>query len=217
MLPIEGLPSPFGKGTFVKTVLRGFRGPSVQTLHVGRIPMHSNQVPIGRPRFKVSHMRMSTFRGWELCPRASPFTISLARNTSDCALGSMIPRPPLDKRSVRESHLTLACVLEAFPPYEVSYHSSNLVAHPRIGVPACHHVPHWGKQYLVGNQNFVGKREVTIAQAIIFLFRTSMSFQNWPRWVAGSLFGCLSIEPLVPWGSILTWLLVPTPIPFCPC
>jgi hypothetical protein len=28
----------------------------------------------------------------------------------------MIPRPPLDKGSVRESHLTLAHVLEAFPP-----------------------------------------------------------------------------------------------------
>jgi hypothetical protein len=28
----------------------------------------------------------------------------------------MIPRPPLDKGSVRESHLTLARVLEAFPP-----------------------------------------------------------------------------------------------------
>jgi hypothetical protein len=28
----------------------------------------------------------------------------------------MIPRPLLNKGSVREPHLTLACVLEAFPP-----------------------------------------------------------------------------------------------------
>jgi hypothetical protein len=40
----------------------------------------------------------------------------LASSASDCALGSMIPRPLLDKGSVRESHLTLARVLEAFPP-----------------------------------------------------------------------------------------------------
>jgi hypothetical protein len=39
----------------------------------------------------------------------------LARSVSDCALGFMIPRSALDKGSVRESHLTLACVLEAFP------------------------------------------------------------------------------------------------------
>ncbi len=48
-------------------------------------------------------------------PGTSPFTRSLARSASDCALGFMIPRSPLDKGSVRESHLTLARVLEAFP------------------------------------------------------------------------------------------------------
>jgi hypothetical protein len=63
----EGLPSPFGKGTLEKTVLRGCRGPSVQTLHVGRIPIHCSQVPTGRPRFKVSHMRVPTFQGRALC------------------------------------------------------------------------------------------------------------------------------------------------------
>jgi hypothetical protein len=39
----EGLPSPFGEGTLEKTVLRGFRFRVlgfVQTLHVGRIPIH---------------------------------------------------------------------------------------------------------------------------------------------------------------------------------
>jgi len=64
---IEGLPSLFGEGTFEKTMLRGFGDLSGQTLHTGRIPMHYNQLPSGRPRFRVSHMRVSTFRGWELC------------------------------------------------------------------------------------------------------------------------------------------------------
>jgi hypothetical protein len=64
-------------------------------------------------------------------------------SASDYALGSMIPRPSLDKRSVRESHLTLAHVLEAFPPpNEVSYHSSDLVTHLRIRVPTGRQVPH---------------------------------------------------------------------------
>jgi hypothetical protein len=49
-------------------------------------------------------------------PRARSLTRSLVRSALDCALGSMIPWPPLDKGSVRESHLTLARVLEAFPP-----------------------------------------------------------------------------------------------------
>jgi hypothetical protein len=39
----------------------------MQTLHVERIPMHCNQVPTGKPRFRVSHMRVPTFRGRELC------------------------------------------------------------------------------------------------------------------------------------------------------
>jgi len=49
-------------------------------------------------------------------PGASPLTISLARSASDCASGSMIPRPPLDKGSVRESHSTSTSAWEAFPP-----------------------------------------------------------------------------------------------------
>jgi hypothetical protein len=85
-------------------------------------------------------------------------------------LGSMIFRPSLDKGNVRESHLTLARVLEAFPPYEVLYHSSDLVAHPWIGVPVGHRVPHWGKQYLVGNQNSAGKRDVALALGDHLLF-----------------------------------------------
>jgi hypothetical protein len=44
----------------------------------------------------------------------------------DCALGSMIPRPPLDKGSVRESHLTLARVLEAFSP-QMKFRTTPLI------------------------------------------------------------------------------------------
>jgi hypothetical protein len=39
----------------------------MQTFHVGRIPMHYNQVPTERPQFRVSHMRVLTFQGQELC------------------------------------------------------------------------------------------------------------------------------------------------------
>jgi hypothetical protein len=60
---IEGLPSPFGEGTLKKIVLRGFRG----LFCVGKIPMHCSQVSTRRPRFRVSHMRVSTFWGQELC------------------------------------------------------------------------------------------------------------------------------------------------------
>ncbi len=38
----------------------------------------------------------------------SPHTRSLASRVSDWALGSMIPRPPLDRGSMKESHLTFA-------------------------------------------------------------------------------------------------------------
>ncbi len=65
---IEGLPSPFGEGTFEEIMLRDLGASSVQTLHVGRIPMHCSQVPIGRPRFKVNHMKVPTFRGWGVMP-----------------------------------------------------------------------------------------------------------------------------------------------------
>jgi hypothetical protein len=47
---------------------------------------------------------------------ASPLTSSLARKASDWALGSIIPKPPLDIRRVRESHFTLAYALVALPP-----------------------------------------------------------------------------------------------------
>jgi len=115
----------------------------------------------GRWTWSVRCLRIS-FQGSP--PGARPLTKSLARSASDCALGSIIPRPPLDKGRVRESHLTLAHVLEAFPPpNEVSYHSSDLVAHPRIGVPTGCHIPHWGKQYLVGNKNSTSEREVALA------------------------------------------------------
>jgi hypothetical protein len=38
----------------------------------------------------------------------------------------MIPRPSLDKGSVRESHLTLARVLEAFPP-QMKFRTTPLI------------------------------------------------------------------------------------------
>jgi hypothetical protein len=38
----------------------------------------------------------------------------------------MIPRPPLDKGSVKESHLTLARVLETFPP-QMKFHTTPLI------------------------------------------------------------------------------------------
>jgi hypothetical protein len=39
----------------------------MQTLHVGKIPMHYGHVPTERPWFKVSHMRVPTFQGRALC------------------------------------------------------------------------------------------------------------------------------------------------------
>ncbi len=45
------------------------------------------------------------------------------------------------------------CVGSLSSPNEVSYYSSDPVAHPRIGVPTGCQVPHGGKQYLIGNQN----------------------------------------------------------------
>ncbi len=93
-------------------------------------------------------------------------------------LGFMIPRPSLDKGSVRESHLTLARVLEAFPPYEVSYHSSNLVAHPRIGVPiaAMYHIEE--NNIWLTIRILLVKERLHLPQTIIFPFRVSMSFSK---------------------------------------
>ncbi len=42
------------------------RSPSRQTLHVGRIPMHWSQVPIGSSRFRVSQMKVPKL--WEQEP-----------------------------------------------------------------------------------------------------------------------------------------------------
>ena len=64
---IEGLPSPFGEGTLEETMLRGFRGLLSANLALGEDPLHCSHVPTGRPRFKVSHMRVPTFRGRALC------------------------------------------------------------------------------------------------------------------------------------------------------
>jgi hypothetical protein len=48
--------------------------------------------------------------------RDSPCIRSLAKRAFNYALGSMIPRPPHEKGSVKESHLTFARVLDVFPP-----------------------------------------------------------------------------------------------------
>ncbi len=47
-------------------------------------------------------------------------------SASDYALGSMIPRLSLDKGNARESHLTLARVLEAFAP-QMKFHTTPLI------------------------------------------------------------------------------------------
>jgi len=38
-----------------------------QTLQTGEIPIHWSQVPTGRPRLRVSQIKVPTLRGWELC------------------------------------------------------------------------------------------------------------------------------------------------------
>jgi len=38
-----------------------------QTLLEGEIPIHWSQVPMGRPRLRVSQIRVPTLRGRELC------------------------------------------------------------------------------------------------------------------------------------------------------
>jgi hypothetical protein len=63
---IEGVPSSFSEGTLERTVLRGFKGLLCANLACGEDP-HALQPSIGRPRFRVSHMKVLTFRGRELC------------------------------------------------------------------------------------------------------------------------------------------------------
>jgi hypothetical protein len=54
----------------------------------------------------------------------------------------MIPSPPFDSERVKESHLTLGWVLVALSLDEIVYHTSDLVAHPKIEILTSRHVPH---------------------------------------------------------------------------
>ncbi len=49
-------------------------------------------------------------------PGHRPHISSLVSRASDCTLGSMIPRSPHDRGSMRESHLTFAQVLDTLLP-----------------------------------------------------------------------------------------------------
>jgi hypothetical protein len=58
----------------------------------------------------------------------------------------MIPRPPFEEGSVRESHFTFARVLIAFPPQmKFRITPPNLITQSRIRVPVSYHVPHGGE------------------------------------------------------------------------
>jgi hypothetical protein len=92
-------------------------------LEVANRQFISEMFGTGRWTWSVRCLIIS-FQGFP--PGATPLTKSLARSASDCALGSMIPRPPLHKGNVRESHLTLARVLEAFPP-QMKFHTTPII------------------------------------------------------------------------------------------
>ncbi len=108
---------------------------------------------------------------------ASLLTKSLARSALDCALGSMIPRLPLDKGSVRESHLTLACVLEAFP-LQMKFHTTLLIwLHIlKLGFQqtAKYHIEE-NNTWLATRILLVGKR-LHLPHAIILPFKVNMNF-----------------------------------------
>ncbi len=112
-------------------------------------------------------------------PRASPLTRSLARSASDCALGSMIPRSLLNKGSVKESHYTLARVLEALPP-QVKFRTTPLIRLHILGLgfqqAARYHIEE-SNTWLVTRILPIKKR-LQLPQAIIFLFRANMSFSK---------------------------------------
>ncbi len=130
----------------------------------------------------------------------------------------MIPRPLLDKGNVRESHLTLARVLEAFPPIWsfvpllwFGCTSSDWGSNKPPGTTLRKTILGWPLEFCQRRRGYVCPKRSSS------LLRQAWVFQNWPRWVVRSLFGCLNIKPLVPRRSISTWLFLPTPIPFFPC
>jgi hypothetical protein len=94
-------------------------------------------------------------------------------------MGSMIPSPPLDKGSVRESHLTLAHVLEAFSP-QMKFRTTPLIWLHILGLGFQH-----ATRYHIEENNIwlatrilPAREGLHLPQAIIFLFKASMSFSK---------------------------------------
>ncbi len=91
----------------------------------------------------------------------------------------MILRPLLDKGSVRKSHLTLACVLEVFPP-QMKFCTSPLIwLHIlQLGFQQA------AKYHIKENNNWLAtkillaRKRSCLPQAIIFPFRASRSFSK---------------------------------------
>jgi hypothetical protein len=91
----------------------------------------------------------------------------------------MIPRPPLDKGSVRESHLTLAHVLEAFPP-QMKFHTTPLIWLHILELGFQHATKYHIKENNIwlATKNFPTRKRLHLPQAIIFPFRVNMSFSK---------------------------------------
>jgi hypothetical protein len=64
---IEGLSSLFGEGTLEKTMLKGFGGLLRANLARGEDPHALQPRAYREAPFRVSHMKVPTFRGRELC------------------------------------------------------------------------------------------------------------------------------------------------------
>ncbi len=91
----------------------------------------------------------------------------------------MIPRPLLDKGSVRKSHLTLARVLEAFPP-QMKFHTTFLIWLHILGLgfqqAARYHIEE--SNTWLATMILPTRERLHLPQAIIFPFRVSMSFSK---------------------------------------
>jgi hypothetical protein len=112
-------------------------------------------------------------------PRVSLFTKSLARSVSDCAFEFMIPRPSLNKVNVKESHLTLARVLEAFPP-QMKFRTTPLIWLHILGLGfqqvARYHIEE--NNTWLATRILPAKKRLHLPQAIIFPFKVSMSLSK---------------------------------------
>ncbi len=91
----------------------------------------------------------------------------------------MIPRPLLDKGSVKESHLTLAHVLETFPP-QMKFRTTPLIRLHILGLG----FQQATKYHIEENNIWLAirilqvRKKLHLPQAIIFLFRVNMSFSK---------------------------------------